>query len=162
VGPGDDLSLVCEEKSGSPRKAYGLDFLVAQTRVETNVSDADLLVILEAARAHLLTFRGAPHSGFEADLIESAPRVWTFHAVGLWDGAPADEYAIVVADLGEGPRAADVVEAPRSIRDVAARVLAASVERAFWQPENPSCVRVPLGEGEAVVNVVQERVVLRR
>lgn len=168
VGPGEDLHLVCEEKTGAPRKAYGLDFLVAQTRVEGNISDERRLSILEAARQHVVTPSGRAHAGFNATLSRVSQDEWRFDAIGVWDDAPPDEYRVPIEVIDRTPRAPTLVEAPRSVRDVAWRAANQSEPGggsfpeptlAVWDPGLPSCVRLGGDEREVVVNVAQGRVV---
>lgn len=175
VGPGEDLHLVCEEKSGSPRKAYGIEFLVAQTQVDEAVPQELRVPLLEAARQHIITMRGVEHAGFEARLAP-AGEGWRFEATGAWADAPPDAYVVDLRPENDSVVGPAQIEAPRSIRDLAWASANASgeVQAAFpagaaqptsarWDPELPSCVLLRLqGAGqarEAVVNVAQSRVV---
>ncbi|HUR68501.1 MAG TPA: hypothetical protein VM370_04585 [Candidatus Thermoplasmatota archaeon] len=182
VGSGDDLHLVCEEKSGSPRKAYGIDFLVAQTRTDGSVPAERKLALLEAARQHVVTLGGREHAAFDATL-GSAPAAadgatrWSFHAVGVRDSAEPDVYDVELrldGDRATGAPPAPTpgpVAAPRSLvepawaaanatREVTARAGAnATLAWASWDPDLPSCVELHLGAADATVNVLQSRVV---
>lgn len=170
VGPGEDLHLVCEEKTGSPRKAYDVGFLVAQTRVEGELSDKERVAILEAARAHVITLGGRPHSGFRAELSQDG-EMWRFLAFGERDGRPPDVYDVRLVRTNGGWSAPPPVTPPGSVLAPAwsavnatepTRALFgnASAIQAEWDPALPSCVTL-FAEGRGVVvNVVQGRVVL--
>lgn len=175
LGAGEDLHLVCEEKATSPRKAYGIDFLVARTRADEGVPPEFKVAMLEAARAHVVTPRGREHASFEADLVSVNASTWRFDATGLWDDAPADQYRVLLRAEGETliagaqPPNPGPAEATRTLVDVAraaANVTTsfdarnASLSWAAWDPELPSCVRLRLDTHDVVVNVVQLRVVL--
>ena len=186
LGSGDDLHLVCEEKSASPRKAYDIGFLVAQTRADGSIAEKDRVAMLELARHHVITIGGRPHDAFTATLApaENASGEWRFEALGAIESFPPDVYRvwlwregdawIASAERGE----ADVVAPPRSVAQPAWDAANASAEvgaalpngsapaSARWDPALPSCVHLRYaGTDDAerlrvVVNVVQSRVVL--
>jgi len=188
VGPGDDLHLVCEDRTASPRKAYDIGFLVAQTRVEGQPPpDRDKVAMLEAARHHVITPGGRPHGGFRATLapaeLPDAPEAWLFEATGVGaEGAPPDAYRVVLWKEGATwvggaeHRQPNLVRPPHSIAQPAWDAVNASAEAraalpegsredgASWSAALPSCVRLAYRDAEndrtdVVVNVVQSRVV---
>ncbi|HVM45068.1 MAG TPA: hypothetical protein VM582_03945 [Candidatus Thermoplasmatota archaeon] len=183
VGPGEDLHLVCEEKSASPRKAYDIGFLVAQTRVEGSIEDKERVAMLEAARHHVISPGGRAHEGFRARLAPAdAEDAWLFEGVGVVGERRPDVYEVFLWKDGATwsgsavPRQRDVIRPPASValpawetanasREVQEALPEGAAARlASWQPTLPSCVRLAYAneEGarlEVVVNVVQSRVV---
>lgn len=187
VGPGDDLDLVCEEKMASPRKAYDVGYLVAQTKVEGTLGDTDRVAMLEAARQHVIAPGGRAHSDFAATLapagLRDEPGTWVFDAIGGSDREDPDVYRVFVwreADAwvaGAEPGEKDLIRPPASIAKPAWRAANALEEvrsklpngsfeaEARWDPAIPSCVRLTYANAQResvdiVVNVVQSRVVL--
>lgn len=187
LGSGDDLHLVCEEKSASPRKAYDVGFLVAQTKVEGELDDMDRVAMLEAVRHHIIAPGGREHFDFAATLKPAeereAPDAWVFDAIAGSDGEHPDLYRVFVwrADgawvAGAQHGMKDVVRPPASIAEPAWAAADASDEvrgalpngshpaLATWDPALPSCVRLEYANAagetlDVVVNVVEDRVVL--
>ena len=187
LGSGDDLHLVCEEKTASPRKAYDIGFLVAQTRVEGELDDKERVAMLEAARHHVIAPGGRPHFDFAATLapaqLRDQPTAWAFDALAGSGGARPDVYHVILwPDDGmwlAGPAYGQpgLIRPPASVAEPAwetadnssdvrdARPTNSSQRAASWDPALPSCVRLEYASGEAerlevVVNVVQDRVVL--
>lgn len=167
VGPGEDLHLVCEEKSGSPRMAYGVEDLLARTTVNGSLDGPSRVRILDAARHHVITVRGAPYATFDATLSSTTPTAWRFLGVGSWEDAEPDVYDVTIEDVGGRTPVPDVVDAPRTIRDAAWRMANESGEeiptlgRATWDAGLPSCVALFHDGGSLVVNVVQGRIVAK-
>ena len=168
LGESDDLHLVCEEKSGSPRKAYDVGFLVAQTRVDGELDDMDKVAILEAARAHVITMGGRPHVGFVANLTPAEGDAWRFRAIGENEGATGDHYDVLVAYATDTSAwaAAPPIRPPASVLAPAIPAAEAyhwtalAASNATWDAALPSCVTFQDGSARIVVNVVQGRVVL--
>lgn len=188
VGPGEDLHLVCEEKTASPRKAYDVGFLVAHTTVEGELADMERVAILEAVRHHVIAPGGRPHFDFAATLapatLPDGLDAWVFDALAGNDASrPPDVYRVYAWKAGAAwvasaqPGVEGVFRPPASIAQPAWDVANASPEvrgalpngsyeaGATWEPGLPSCVRLRYenAAGETlhvVVNVVQSRVVL--
>lgn len=184
VGGGDDLYLVCEGKSSSPRMAYGVADLLAATRVEGEWTPQEVAAMLDAARRHVVTPRGAPHESFEARLdgANATEGIVPFHATGTLGphvdvhdlelvraGAPGTAWTARMMD----PQLPGRVRAPASLAEPARAAAMdeptarAALERgalagASWDPELPACVRLHVDAAEratVVVNLAQERVV---
>lgn len=188
IGADEDLHLVCEEKSASPRKAYEVGFLVAQTRIEGELADKDRVAMLEAVRGHVITMGGRQHADFAARMgpavLRDAPQAWAFDAVAGHGGeGPPDLYFVVVWREDSTWRASaafpvfGLVRPPHSVAqpawdtangsDVVREALpnGSVPAAASWEAATPSCVRLTYRNAAAsaldvVVNVVERRVVL--
>lgn len=177
TGAPDDLSIVCERKTGSPWRPYAPDEVKAMTLIEPGATAAGVNDAAKAAADRVLTLGAAPYDRFEAHLFrgggerEGEHEGWVFDANGTKRNA-TDRYVIVFAAMGGTlvPRDPSVY-VPASLLSRAADIVARDPEaRALvgdeapvaghWDANAPSCVIVQYGlDHRIVVNVVQQRVV---
>jgi len=167
LSPGqDDLSYVCEKKSGSPGPAYTVDGLVAYTQVrDANLSAADATRILAAVQPYVITRGQAHHANFSANLTPT-DEGWRFEGEGRAEnGTLLDSYAFDLARAGDKIDVQplrpyqDASPVPESLVSAAWSVVNASPDLAparertptlvatGWAPNVPACVRMLFQDG---------------
>ena len=162
----DDLSIVCEVRSGSPGPAYLADGLLAATHVDdANLSAADAKTLIAAAAKHVITIGHHAHATLNATL-RASPEGERFHADGYAsNGSLVDSYDLVLAFEGgvavaheTRPALLDIA-APPSMQAEAMAVVNMTSELSGiptrtptmvatgWDPATPSCVRLLYQDG---------------
>lgn len=166
VGPGEDLHLVCEDESTSPRPGYFVRDLVALVDVEDETLSApERDALFDAARPHLLTRGGSPHPRFEGSLTRepsAEPAAWRLRATGSDDdpATPDDTYDVRLTREGATVRATPGAPTlgPIAVPDSILASATTAVSRdtrvvelldgtphlagAGWDPQLPGCVRL--------------------
>lgn len=164
AGGPDDLTLVCERRTGGPAHPYPPEVVAGFTEVAGALEPARRDEVFQDVADRLLTPGGAPYRAFEARLHAERPGVWVFEANGTWQDEErpgVDRYLLTYTVDEAGARYAssdpahpELVEVPERLRFAAqefvnrtaelntTRAERPNVGRIVWDPELPSCVRM--------------------
>lgn len=159
-GP-DDLTLVCERRTGGPGHPYPPEEIARRTTVAEGLDAARRDEVFRDVAGRLLTPGAAPYRDFSATLTREEAGAWVFAANGTWEeeGRPGvDRYLLAYAVDEAGARVVSpepaLVEAPERLRFAAmafvnrtaelneTRAARPNVGSVAWDPELPACVRM--------------------
>lgn len=160
AGGPDDLTLVCERRTGMPAHPYPPEVLASFTNVEGDLAPEARGAVFQDAADRLLTPGAAPYRTFESRLHQDAPGLWILEMNGTWkdeEREGVDHYRLAYALTDGGARIdppGAPVEAPERLRFAAQDVVNRSRElnatrearpnvgSAVWDESLPSCVRI--------------------